>query len=111
MIFFHEIAKIGRVLDFFPSEAKSIYLGFSLKCDSSKKSNYIDVVIFEIFSLHRKKPELCIFVIRKCLKTISSVKKKFSKRFFGVCIPALVILCSLHNNLIHKVWVDLINER
>ena len=76
MIFFHEIAKIGRVLDFFPSEAKSVYLGFSLKCDSSKKSNYIDVVIFEIFSLHRKKPELCIFVIRKCLKTISSVKKK-----------------------------------
>ena len=26
-------------------------------------------------------------------------------------IPALVISCLLHNNLIRKVWVDLINER
>ena len=26
-------------------------------------------------------------------------------------IPVLVVLFLLHNNLIHKVWVDLINER
>ena len=61
-------------------------------------------MIFKRVSLQRKKPELCyIFVNRKCLKVISSVKTK-------TC-SALVISFLQHNNLIHKVWVDLINER
>ena len=37
--------------------------------------NYIDVIIFG-FPLHWKKPNFVIFVNRKCLKAISSVKTK-----------------------------------
>ena len=68
-----------------------------------------------------------IFVNRKYLKVISPVKttkkpQNFSKkeyRFFEtnflssflIYIPVLVISFLLHINLIHKIWVDLINER
>ena len=50
-----------------------------------------------------------MFVKRKYLKAISSVKRKIL--FWNTYIFALVISFSLHNNLIYKVWVDLIKER
>ena len=40
-----------------------------------------------------------------------SKNKKFLESFFGIYIPALVISFLLYNNLIHRVWVDLIDER
>ena len=52
-------------------------------------------MILKDFHFREKNLNFVIFVNRKCLKAISSVKTKI---LFG-------------NNLIHKVWVDLINER
>ena len=52
MIFF-------SVLGFFLPKLKPVSISFSLKYDSSKKINYVDVMIFKRFQLHRKKPELC----------------------------------------------------
>ena len=50
----------------------------------SKKSNCVEVIFFERFSLFKvcvitekqKEPELCIIYKRKCLKAISSKKTK-----------------------------------
>ena len=67
-------------------------------------------MFFKRFSLHRKKHELCIFVNRKWLQAISSVKTKICKTLF-LNILALVISFLLRNSLIQKVWVDLINKR
>ena len=66
--------------------------------------NYIDIMIIKRFSLHRKDVNLAIFVI-------SLVKTKIFETLFGIYIPALVISFSVHNNLIQKVWVNLINGR
>ena len=63
----------------------------------------IDITIFKRFALQRKILNFVIFLNRKCLKAISSVKKKSE--------TLLVISFLLRNNLIHKVWIDLINER
>ena len=69
-------------------------------------------MIFKRFALHRKKHELCDICEQEMLKSnFFSKKQKFSKRSFGIYIWALVVLFLLRNNLIHKVWIDLINER
>ena len=47
-------------------------------------------MIFKRFPLQRKKPELCLFVNRKCVKAISSVKTKIFKTLF-LNVPALFI--------------------
>ena len=52
-----------------------------------------------------------MFVNRKCLKAISSVKTKIFETLFLNIYTGLVISLLLDNNSIHKVWVDLINER
>ena len=48
---------------------------------------------------------------RKCLKSIFSVKIKTFQAFFWIYIPILVISFLLLDDLICKVWADLINER
>ena len=71
----------------------------------------IEVMIFKGFSRQRKKPELWYICEQEMLKSnFFSRNKNFWNAFFEY-ILALVILFSLHTNLIHKVWVDLINER
>ena len=65
-------------------------------------------MIFKRFSLQKKNLNFVIFVNRKCLKAISSVKTKI---LFGLGYFILTTGPLLHNNLFHKVWVDLINER
>ena len=59
-------------------------------------------MIFKRFSLPRKKPKLCNTCEQEMLNS-----NFFSKNFCS----ALVISFLLHNNLIHKVWVHLINEQ
>ena len=68
-------------------------------------------MIFKRFSLHRIKPELCNICEQEILKSNFFSKNKRSFQSFEMYIPALVISFLLHNNFIHKVWVDLINER
>ena len=75
------------------------------------KFNYIDVMIFKRVSLYRKKLWLCKFVNKKCLKAIYSAKTKIFERSFWIYILVLVISFLQQHNLIHKVWVDLKNER
>ena len=63
-------------------------------------------------SFTEKNLNFVIFVNRKYLKAISS--ENFGNHFsssFWMYIRALVISFLLHNNLIHKVWFDLTNER
>ena len=68
-------------------------------------------MIFKRFHFTEKNLKF-VFVNRKYLKKSSfSKNKKFSKRSFLTYIPALVISFLLHDNLIHKLWVDLINDR
>ena len=96
-----------------------------------KETNYIDVIMFKRFSLFNvcviteNSKNFVIFVNRKWLKVISSVKAKnktfskkkykflkpFFKLFLNIYIPALVTSFLLYINLIYKVWVYLINER
>ena len=47
-------------------------------------------MIFKRFSLHRKKPELCNICEQEMLKSNFFSKKFFSKRSFGIHIPALL---------------------
>ena len=71
-------------------------------------------MIFEKFSLHRKKPELCNICEQEMLKSnFFSKNKNFRNALFSLEIYILALVTSflLHNNLIHKVLVDLINER
>ena len=72
----------------------------------SKKNSRIDVINFERFSLYRKNLIFVIFVNRKCLKAISSVKIKIFKRLFLNIYAGMgyFILTTYWNNLIHKVW-------
>ena len=67
-------------------------------------------MIFERFSLERKKPELCY--IKELLNKIITF---FIYKLLGfeiyIYILALVISFLLHNNLIHKAWVGMGNKR
>ena len=38
-------------------------------------------------------------------------KKPFFKFFFNIYMPVLAISFVLYINIVHKVWVDLLNER
>ena len=72
---------------------------------------FIVQMIFKRFSFHRKKSNFLILVNKKCLKAISSVKTKiFETLFLNIYLPWL-----FHSHyitiLIHKLWVDLKNER
>ena len=68
-------------------------------------------MIFKRFSLQRKKTEFCYVCEQAMLKSnFFSRHKNFGKAVFEY-IPALVVSFLLHNNLIHKVWDDMINER
>ena len=71
----------------------------------------IEVIIFKRFSLQRKNPELCYVCEQEMLKSNFFSKKKNFRNTLLEYIAALVIWFLLPNNLIHKVWVDLINER
>ena len=68
-------------------------------------------MIFKRFSLQRKKPELCYICEQEMLKSNSFRKNKNFRNALSEYIPALVIPFLQHNDLIHKLWVDLINER
>ena len=83
--------------DFFPWNNKDMkilsFVFFSLRTLNSlvkflfnhsfKEINYIDVMIFKIFSLHRKKPELCNICEQDMLKSNSfSKNKNFRNHFF-----------------------------
>ena len=63
------------------------------------------------FHFREKKPELCYICEQRRFKSNFFSKNKNFWNALLEYIPALVILFLLHNNLIHKVWVDLINER
>ena len=68
-------------------------------------------MIFKRLSLQRKRPELCYICEQEMLKSnFFSKNKNFRNALLGY-ILALVISFIVHNKLIHKVWVDLINER
>ena len=58
------------------------------------------------FSLHRKEPDPCNICEQEMLKAISSVE--ISSPLEYIYRPWSFLL---HNNLIHKVWVDLIKGR
>ena len=77
---------------------------------SKKLIIIIDVMIFKTFSLQRKKPELCYICEQEMLKSNFFNKNKNFRKALLEYIPALVISFLLHNNLIPKVWVNLINE-
>ena len=68
-------------------------------------------MIFKRFSLQRIKPELCYSCEQEMLKSNFFSKNKNFQNTLLKYIPTLVISFLLHNNLIHKVWVKLINER
>ena len=61
--------------------------------------------------LQRKKTKLCYICEQEMLKSNFFSKNRSSWNALLEYIPALVIWFLRHNNLIHKVWVDLINER
>ena len=58
-----------------------------------------------------KNPELCYICEREMLQSNFFSKNKNFRNALLEYIPALVISFLLRNNLIHKAWVDLINER
>ena len=68
-------------------------------------------MIFKRLSLQRKRPELCYICEQEVLKSNFFSKNKNFRNALLEYIPALVISFIVHNKLIHKVWVDLINER
>ena len=68
-------------------------------------------MIFKRFSLHRKKPELCNICEQEMLKSNFFSKKNFFETLVWNTYTGLVVSFLLQNNLIHKVWVDLINKR
>ena len=66
-------------------------------------------MIFKRFHFTERKPELCNICEKKLLKSnFFSKKKKFKTLFLNIC-TSIGYFFLLHNNLIHKVWVDLIN--
>ena len=71
----------------------------------------IDVMIFKRFSPQRKKPELCYICEQEILKSNFLIKNKNFWNALLEYIPALVISFLQNNNLIRKVWIDLMNER
>ena len=71
----------------------------------------IDVMIFKRFSPQRKKPELCYICEQEILKSNFLIKNKNFRNALLEYIPALVISFLQNNNLIRKVWIDLMNER
>ena len=71
----------------------------------SKKIDYIDALIFR-FSLPRKKPELGNICEQEMLESNFFSKDKNAQKYSALAISFL-----LRDNLIHKVWVNLINER
>ena len=80
------------------------------------RPDYLRIPIFleiekwslEDFHFTEKNLYFVIFVNRKSLKAIST-EKTISKALFE--IPVLVIQFLLHNNLNHKLVVDLINKK
>ena len=106
MIFVRERTKIWRLrFGFLSFRTLTSLVKFLFKVwlTQSKKVNYI---------LHRKNLNIVIFEQEEMLKSSFFRKQKFSKRSLGIShILTLLILFLLHNNLIRKVWVALINER
>ena len=96
---------VWNIFDIFPSidgQYKYIYFvkrWFWNRC----------VLIIRIYSVVHFFLNFVIFVNRKWLKAISSVKTKIL--FWNVHIGPGYISFLLHNNLIHKVWVNLTNGR
>ena len=68
-------------------------------------------MIFKRFSPQRKKPELCYICEQEILKSNFLIKNKNFRNALLEYIPALVISFLQNNNLIRKVWIDLMNER
>ena len=68
-------------------------------------------MIFKRFSPQRKKPELCYICEQEMLKSNFLIKNKNFRNALLEYIPALVISFLQNNNLIRKVWIDLMNER
>ena len=64
--------------------------------------------IFKRFSLQRKKTELCYICEQEIL--ISNFFSK-NKNFLNALLDYIPITYQIHNNLIHKVWLNPINER
>ena len=100
----------------------------------SKKINYIGVISLKGFHFlmsvwsqkNKNNLNFVTFINRKCLKTTSSVKSKkklpnlfkeriFETIFLNLFLKIYIIIGYYHGtthiNLIHKVWVNLINER
>ena len=63
------------------------------------------------FSRHRKNLNFVIFVNRKCVKAISSIKTKNFETFFLNIYTGFGYFILVHNGTILKVWVKLINEK
>ena len=75
----------------------------------SKKDNYKDVMIFW-FSFHKKKKsDFCNICEQEKLKSNFCSKNK--NTLLEYILALVIISFLLHNNLIHKVWVDLTNEK
>ena len=69
------------------------------------RKNY--VLTLKDFHFTEKRTEPCNICEQKTLKKqFLQQKRIFSKHTFGIYKPGLVISFLLHNNLIHKVWVD-----
>ena len=68
-------------------------------------------MIFKRFSPQRKKPELCYICEQEILKSNFLIKNKNFRNALLEYIPALVISFLQNNNLIRKVWIDLMKER
>ena len=63
------------------------------------KKNYIDVMIFNRFSRHRKILNFVISVKRKCFKAISSVKIKITNIYYIAIYKVNVDLIKAHGFL------------
>ena len=68
-------------------------------------------MIFKRFSPQRKKPELCYICEQEMPKSNFLIKNKNFRNALLEYIPALVISFLQNNNLIRKVWIDLMKER
>ena len=102
-----EHSKSEQIYTQFYSRTKSFGSTFFPFC--IKEWNKLDTKIRNLSSVSKFKKSLLI-----CSKTdensIFDVHNP-TGIFLNICTPALVISFLLNNSLIHKVWVDLINER
>ena len=71
----------------------------------------IDAMIFKRFSLQRQKSELCYICQQEMLKSNFFSKNKSFRNSLLEYIHWPWLFHSYYNNLIHKVWVHLINEK